>query len=141
MIRRPPRSTRTDTLFPYTSLFRSTARIPRGCGRFLFSCPRLGDVRHRRSANRATRRGVFGDTGSMCGLPCRNRAPSLGEAAAGKEPCMFKRLFVDHPKSVDENYIEHFGVASRFGLTMIRGGLCRSEEHTSELQSLMRISY
>src|SRR3546814_5596091 len=93
---------------------------------------------------------------------------------------MFKRLFVDHPKSVDENYIEHFGVASRFGLTMIRGGLCalvhalvpgwcittgsdtiqrlnrimveqrrakggavmqRSEEHTSELQSLMRISY
>src|SRR3546814_9979172 len=55
---------------------------------------------------------VFGDTGSMCGLPCRNRAPSLGEAAAGKEPCMFKRLFVDHPKSVDENYIEHFGVRS-----------------------------
>src|SRR3546814_13645641 len=27
MIRRPPRSTRTDTLFPYTTLFRSTARI------------------------------------------------------------------------------------------------------------------
>ncbi|HZG31766.1 MAG TPA: DUF6356 family protein, partial [Sphingopyxis sp.] len=37
---------------------------------------------------------------------------------------MFKRLFVDHPKSVDENYIEHFGVASRFGATMIYGGLC-----------------
>src|SRR3546814_15406976 len=28
MIRRPPRSTRTDTLFPYTTLFRSTARAP-----------------------------------------------------------------------------------------------------------------
>jgi Family of unknown function (DUF6356) len=37
---------------------------------------------------------------------------------------MFKRLFVDHPRSVEESYAEHFGVASRFGLTMIRGGLC-----------------
>jgi Family of unknown function (DUF6356) len=37
---------------------------------------------------------------------------------------MFRRLFVDHPKSVDENYLEHFGVAGRFGVTMIWGGLC-----------------
>lgn len=37
---------------------------------------------------------------------------------------MFKRLFIDHPRSVDETYLEHFGVASRFGLTMIWGGLC-----------------
>ncbi len=37
---------------------------------------------------------------------------------------MFRRLFTDHPKSVDESYAEHFGVASRFGLTMIWGGLC-----------------
>ena len=29
---------------------------------------------------------------------------------------MFRRLFVDHPKSVDENYVEHFGVAGRFGV-------------------------
>ena len=36
---------------------------------------------------------------------------------------MFHRLFVDRPKSVDENYVEHFGVASRFGFTMIWGGL------------------
>src|SRR3546814_4898954 len=32
MIRRPPRSTRTDTLFPYTTLFRSTAMLLRQCG-------------------------------------------------------------------------------------------------------------
>src|SRR3546814_12253418 len=32
MIRRPPRSTRTDTLFPYTTLFRSAARWPTRCG-------------------------------------------------------------------------------------------------------------
>lgn len=37
---------------------------------------------------------------------------------------MFKRLFLDHPKTVDESYAEHFGVASRFGLTMIWGGAC-----------------
>lgn len=36
---------------------------------------------------------------------------------------MFNRLFVDHPKSVDENYGEHFRVASRFGFTMIWGGM------------------
>lgn len=37
---------------------------------------------------------------------------------------MLNRLFVDHPRSVDETYVEHFGVAARFGLIMIRGGLC-----------------
>lgn len=37
---------------------------------------------------------------------------------------MFQRLFVEHPRSVDESYAEHFGVASRFGVTMIRGGIC-----------------
>ncbi len=36
---------------------------------------------------------------------------------------MSRRLFLDHPASVGESYVEHFGVASRFGLTMIRGGL------------------
>ena len=37
---------------------------------------------------------------------------------------MFRRLFIDHPHSVDENYVEHFGVASSFGVAMIFGGLC-----------------
>lgn len=36
---------------------------------------------------------------------------------------MFHRLFVEHPRSVDENYLEHFGVASRFGMAMIWGGM------------------
>jgi hypothetical protein len=40
------------------------------------------------------------------------------------EKLMLRRLFIDHPKSVDENYIQHFGVASKFGVTMIWGGLC-----------------
>lgn len=33
------------------------------------------------------------------------------------------RWFVAHPRSVDETYVEHFGVASRFGWTMVTGGL------------------
>ena len=33
------------------------------------------------------------------------------------------RWFVAHPQSVGESYTEHFGVASRFGVTMVAGGL------------------
>src|SRR3546814_4550415 len=73
MIRRPPRSTRTDTLFPYTTLFRSA---PAACRRWC----------------RTDRR----------------RAPRLRAS--------------EHPP-------------------VPRAALPRSEEHTSELQSLMRISY
>ncbi|RYY10445.1 MAG: hypothetical protein EON55_16340 [Alphaproteobacteria bacterium] len=36
---------------------------------------------------------------------------------------MFRRLFLDHPAAVGESYVEHFGVAGRFGVTMIKGGL------------------
>jgi hypothetical protein len=36
---------------------------------------------------------------------------------------MFRRLFLDHPATVGESYAEHFGVAGRFGMTMIKGGL------------------
>src|SRR3546814_1324175 len=73
MIRRPPRSTRTDTLFPYTTLFRSRAARGRGT-------PRRG-----------------------------GRRPAAGDTALRKP---------------GERRDEH-----------------RSEEHTSELQSLMRLSY
>src|SRR3546814_6788003 len=82
MIRRPPRSTRTDTLFPYTTLFRSA----RWCGADAASAASAG----RRSARTAPRSHRF-------------QAPE----AAGPDACRDRR----------------------------------SEEHTSELQSLMRISY
>lgn len=36
---------------------------------------------------------------------------------------MFRRLFLDHPASVGESYAEHFGVASRFGMELVGGGL------------------
>src|SRR3546814_1314909 len=85
MIRRPPRSTRTDTLFPYTTLFRSG--LSRRYAR---------DVRTDRHALGA----VEGD----------RRQQQEGGAHLRADPCR-------------------------------RGAGGRSEEHTSELQSLMRISY
>ncbi len=36
---------------------------------------------------------------------------------------MFRKLFLDHPQEVGESYVEHAGVAGRFGLEMIWGGL------------------
>ena len=36
---------------------------------------------------------------------------------------MLRRLFLDHPASVGESYVEHFGVATRFGTRMIGGGV------------------
>lgn len=36
---------------------------------------------------------------------------------------MIRRLFLDHPAAVGESYAEHFGVATRFGVRMIAGGI------------------
>src|SRR3546814_4343598 len=97
MIRRPPRSTRTDTLFPYTTLFRSApdARAPRSSVR----------------------------QGWLCQPPGRLQSHTLS----------FSLLRLT-------NYSLSFlrGYRSR---RCNRCNLRRSEEHTSELQSLMRISY
>src|SRR3546814_9834311 len=90
MIRRPPRSTRTDTLFPYTTLFRSRRNTLASSG----GLHALMIVREDGSA--------FGGIG-------RNGGLEIGKA--GK-------------REID--------------LALVRR---RSEEHTSELQSLMRISY
>src|SRR3546814_7249267 len=89
MIRRPPRSTRTDTLFPYTTLFRSR------CGAILHACLGL--------------------------LQRQTTAAEIRVAASAA------------------------GGSERSDLVFWQGKILivtmRSEEHTSELQSLMRISY
>src|SRR3546814_10728854 len=82
MIRRPPRSTRTDTLFPYTTLFRSIATSIGRCGRRSSPLPRRSAV-HR----------------------------------------------------------PHYWIGSSARKLTAESDPARSEEHTSELQSLMRISY
>src|SRR3546814_2248165 len=89
MIRRPPRSTRTDTLFPYTALFRSPSHIHSVAQIDAVLQPRLERAEHLR--------------------------PALAVAVGGAERALI--------------------LAPAFF------GDLRSEEHTSELQSLMRISY
>src|SRR3546814_12900161 len=92
MIRRPPRSTRTDTLFPYTTLFRS---------------------RHHRAVWL-----------QQPAVPCVDCLP---RQSRGVDAGYFGRK----PDPWDAG-------AADGGIPVITG---RSEEHTSELQSLMRISY
>src|SRR3546814_3211258 len=96
MIRRPPRSTRTDTLFPYTPLFRS----PEAAGReILRPDPDAAD-------------------------PAAQ--PRAGTAAAGRPPAGDDR----RTRRRTEHAAQLSGAKPH-----------RSEEHTSELQSLMRNSY
>src|SRR3546814_8155125 len=99
MIRLPPRSTRTDTLFPYTTLFRSCSlrALLHVVGRSRFALLRVSDGFH--------------------GLDARHGA--VGQPHPD-------RLFLGDDEPL-------FVPADRL--------LARSEEHTSELQSLMRISY
>src|SRR3546814_15198718 len=86
MIRRPPRSTRTDTLFPYTTLFRSAQA-------------RIG----------------------------KQRVLDLEQHAIEIERRRRGQMDARHARDIGE--------------FVRREGVERSEEHTSELQSLMRISY
>src|SRR3546814_1360783 len=102
MIRRPPRSTRTDTLFPYTTLFRSS--LDR-CRRRLLD--------RRRS-----------QPGALLGAP----QPDGPE----REPARERHRFADRAERRAE--------FPQAGFSAQRPGP-RSEEHTSELQSLMRTSY
>src|SRR3546814_5863480 len=87
MIRRPPRSTRTDTLFPYTTLFRSPELLP---ARIVWLYDGAACRRQRASQKKLV----------------RQSNEKRGDFHEQKPSC-----------------------------------ICRSEEHTSELQSLMRISY
>src|SRR3546814_1835423 len=95
MIRRPPRSTRTDTLFPYTTLFRSPDR------------------------------GQYGRTEpGRCRLRAIHARPPRSSRRDDADPA---RAWHDQ--------------AGRAGALDTDCAVDRSEEHTSELQSLMRISY
>src|SRR3546814_4857084 len=97
MIRRPPRSTRTDTLFPYTTLFRSSL------------CCYASDFRSRQSECKGP---LHGFPGAMGGTLHMRSAVEVHR----------------QPRSISSTQSQVFQT-------------WRSEEHTSELQSLMRISY
>src|SRR3546814_10254506 len=101
MTRRPPRSTRPDTLFPYTTLFRATAPMA-------FPPQFLEELRNRLS--------IAGIVGRKVRLQRRGRE-HVGL-------CPF-----------------HNEKTPSFTVSEEKAFFHRSEEHTSELQSLLRISY
>src|SRR3546814_10594054 len=106
MLRRPPRSTRTDTLFPYTTLFRSLhdrIALLLHRGKRHLDGTRSWDV-HQRHIDRFD----LHATVSVADLRCSACSRSITKS----------RVMTRTPSSI-----------------------VRSEEHTSELQSLMRISY
>src|SRR3546814_9795400 len=109
MIRRPPRSTRTDTLFPYTTLVRSRRPHPvddaDAAHRSRILQPRFG----LRAKNRPTPSTLVYD-----------RRRPFRSAPGGRH----RLTLADPPRRAGSEK-----------------GVRRSEEHTSELQSLMRISY
>src|SRR3546814_4725942 len=97
MIRRPPRSTRTDTLLPYTTLFRSTVAV--------------FDISQAKS---------------------KQWSQEFRLQSAFDGPFNF---------SLGANYTRFKTLNDYYVMSNMFTALARSEEHTSELQSLMRISY
>src|SRR3546814_6968762 len=129
MRRRPPRSTRTDTLFPYTTLFRSTA---------------VGHVNQPFSGINAIGRQR---TSAANGLFFRNRfslifrpaeADGKGIRNGAEISHLWRRRFAPNWRSLPAGpaiiTIKRCSVAT--GIISMR-----SEEHTAELQSQMRITY
>src|SRR3546814_7779142 len=118
MIRRPPRSTRTDTLFPYTTLFRSPngdhEKLVKAAQSLGYTIP-VGFARAHRLANALKHNNA----------DCLNKLHKEWPEVSG---VLFKaegeRDWYSGIELSDENIYQ-----------------LRSEEHTSELQSLMRISY
>src|SRR3546814_6552483 len=121
MIRRPPRSTRTDTLFPYTTLFRSEDFVT----------------------------DAVGDRDADIMLVGRHHRVRVDELFQHRRRIMFRRVDDRAGRGVPPSRIEPSALAVIDRMRAIgiadpitgQHAVGRSEEHTSELQSLMRISY
>src|SRR3546814_4068611 len=124
MIRRPPRSTRTDTLFPYTTLFRSIGS--QRAYPTAYELPEYVDE--------------SGNGDGAKSFDSENRDQMFDEAA---------RLVVRHQQGFTSliqrqlklGYNRAGRIIDQLEAAGIVGSFERSEEHMSELQSLMRSSY
>src|SRR3546814_4495239 len=127
MIRRPPRSTRTDTLFPYTTLFRSQykqAKYEEAIGTFCDILDRElppGQTTDPEAALSGANKGKM----DLAKDSLRVITLSLSTLGGGQAL---------------NDYLAQHGDPRFYPLLYVALGE-RSEEHTSELQSLMRISY
>src|SRR3546814_8990276 len=142
MIRRPPRSTRTDTLFPYTTLFRSSFRPKYGAEPLqslstIFRRSRHRD--HRSTAGPLPLIDVW-FTGEPSRFLTDNFGTYHGSYGTGAYPpdaqAAARLLTIVNP---DVRTDGRFGVPQ--DLFSVPNELERSEENTSGLQSLMRRSY
>src|SRR3546814_4000636 len=136
MIRRPPRSTRTDTLFPYTTLFRSIGAGggANRKGRRHCRCPQQGNCRIERRRVRLYR---------LCGTAgCADARTRDGVETTRTFACRSEIGIneIDRQYRSKTEIIHQFNNCPTFARHMLSDAL-RSEEHTSELQSLMRNSY
>src|SRR3546814_10016624 len=134
MIRRPPRSTRTDTLVPYTTLFRSQTAIYRTIG---------SEGSHRLSFQNWQRAADLGIELPEASAWLYEWRPCTADDRGGAEGARIEAvpmiLVPDHDADI-EQCAAPLLTEDRLGLRAVRAE-DRSEEHTSELQSLMRISY
>src|SRR3546814_4358847 len=126
MIRRPPRSTRTDTLFPYTTLFRST-RSHRAKSR----CPSGQAFSRWVSRLRSTRT----ETEER---PPSTPKPTSAQSGVRPPSTLRRRRFRLVATEVGDRAAPAFGGARLADVAAVEDQ--RSAEHTSELQSLMRSS-
>src|SRR3546814_10168376 len=113
MIRRPPRSTRTDTLCPYTTLFRSLA--------FTYDYALRPELAPIALATQSERNRVV------------SRMLHVNESSGDLLNKLEAVRVLCQETGCAQRYLASIGALALF--------LPRSEEHTSELQSLMRISY
>src|SRR3546814_9283575 len=125
MIRRPPRSTRTDTLFPYTTLFRSlrphvSGGLAAGAGNRAILSDRHAWLRTRSARISGLHQVARAGRARCAVFERREGAGHVVPARSGAGRAQPRR---DDP------------------LARFQRHLARSEEPTSELQSLMRISY
>src|SRR3546814_5890313 len=128
MIRRHPRSTRTDTLFPYTTLFRTTL-----------------------AANNSFKPNLLRYTKAMAEKACHGFASTtqvgltqalgaLGEITMRSVFVILLSTFIAACSTLQQPSRTYVEALIRHELSSPKSYL-RSEKHTSELQSLMRISY
>src|SRR3546814_2214360 len=124
MMRRPPRSTRTDTLFPYTTLFRSVRAV---------AAEQQGGARSRQGLERCEPRARI----RQPGVVDRVQAAEGGDDVGARQAVVQRR---DHhvPERGIQARVEDLHHLRPARAQQARG---RSEEHTTELQTLMRISY
>src|SRR3546814_1010537 len=137
MIRRPPRSTRTDTLFPYTTLFRSMMVGAKVAHRHVAVARRF---------DRARTKPAGGVTINQQREHHRGRillaaSPAVIDSKMRRRDLLHRFEDEVHDVPARHPLAQIIGQEHRRLTVQIDEAGGRSEEHTSELPSLMRISY